>query len=143
MAEEKVMQYMLTIKLGAKLIKGLETTGLKFKPNFETSLLKEDEGNEVDEFIDYDADLTIAGKTKKMDSGDSATVEDFESLREASTIGAEVTFVYGRMLAGNRVYSGVATIRDWGEDAGSDRKMASWSGSLKVRKGSASFSTFS
>jgi hypothetical protein len=143
MAEINVLAYMLTIKLGTKLIKGLETTGVKFKPNFETSLLKEDAGNEVDEFIDYDADLSIAGKTIKMDSGDSSTVEDFETLREASTVGSEITFVYGRMVSGSRIFSGTGTIRDWGEDAGSEKKLASWSGSIKLKKGSGSFSAFS
>ena len=143
MAATPVLGYMLTIKWGTKLIKGLETTGLKIKPNFETSLLKEDAGTEVDEFIDYDADLSVSGKTIERDSGESATHEDFETLREASTLGAEVAFVYGRMVSGEKIWSGTGTIRDWSEDAGSERKKATWSGSIKVKKGSAIFSTYS
>jgi hypothetical protein len=143
MAEVKVHGYMLTIKVGTKLIKGLETTGLKIKPNFEATLLKEDAGNEVDEFIDYDADMSISGKTVQMDSSAGSTHEDFETLRESSTLGEEVTFVYGRMTTGAAIWSGTGTIRDWSEDAGSERKLASWSGSIKLKKGSATFSTFS
>jgi hypothetical protein len=141
MAETKVYGYMLTIKYGTKLIKGLETTGLKIKPNFDPILLKSMSGVEVDDFIDYDADLSIAGKAIERDSTESATHEDYETLREASTLGAEVAFIYGRMVTGEKIWSGRATIRDWGEDAGSEKKLASWSGSMKVTKGSAAFGT--
>ena len=141
MAETKVYGYMLTIKYGTKLIKGLETTGLKIKPNFETILLKEQAGVEVDDFIDFDADLSIAGKAIEMDTAESSTHEDFETLRVAASVGAEVAFVYGRMATGEKIASGTATIRDWSEDAGSEKKMAGWSGSLKVKKGSVTFGT--
>lgn len=134
---------MLTIKWGTKLIKGLETTGLKIKPNFESILLKEQAGVEVEEFIDYDADLSISGKTmEKNSTSEASTHDDYENLREATSVGAEVAFVYGRMTAGEKIWSGTGTLRDWSEDAGSEKKMASWSASIKLKKGSASFTTF-
>jgi hypothetical protein len=139
MAETKVYGYMLTLKWGTKLIKGLETVGLSIKPNFEPILLKEHNGVEVDDFIDYDADLSISGKTIEMGAEQAATHEDFETLREAASVGAEVAFVYGRMTAGEKTVSGIATIRDWKEDPGSEKKLASWSGSMKVKKGSVTF----
>lgn len=139
MAETKVYGYMLSIKWGTKLIKGLETTGLAIKPNFEPILLKEYNGVAVDDFIDFDADLSISGKAIEMDAGQSATNEDYETLRVASSVGAEVAFIYGRMVTGEKIVSGIATIRDWKEDAGSEKKPASWSGSMKVKKGSVIF----
>ena len=41
MAATNVYGYLLTVKWGTKIIKGLETTGLKIDPRFEEILLKE------------------------------------------------------------------------------------------------------
>ena len=142
MAETKVYGYMLTLKIGGKLIKGLETTGLKIKPNFEEILLKANEGVPTDDFIDYDQEMTFAGKTIEMDSEESSTHEDFETLRVAAKTGAEVAFSYGRMAAGEKITYGTATITDYSEDGGSEKKMASFSGALKAKKGSVTYDVY-
>ncbi len=142
MAETKVYGYMLTLKIGAKLIKGLETTGLKIKPNYEEILLKANEGVPTDDFIDYDQEMTFGGKTIEMDSEESTTHEDFETIREAAKTGATVSFAYGRMSAGEKITYGNGKITDYSEDGGSEKKLASFSGALKAVKGSVTYGTY-
>ena len=131
----KVPQYQLTIKWGTKLITGLETTGLSIKPNHEEILLKANSGNPTKEFIDFDTNMSIAGKTYGVESNE----ENFETLRVASSVGAQVAFIYGRFTQGNQQVSGYAILTDWKEDAGSEKKAGSWSGSIEAIKGSVSF----
>jgi hypothetical protein len=131
----KVPQYQLTIKWGTKLITGLETTGLKIKPNHEDVLLKANAGNPTKEFVDFDTTMSIAGKTY----GVEANEENFETLRQAAAIGAQVAFIYGRFTQGNQQVSGYCIMTDWSEDAGSEKKAGSWSGNIEAIKGSVSF----
>jgi hypothetical protein len=139
MARTNVYGYLLSVKWGTKLIVGLETTGLKIKPNFDEVLLKANAGVPTDDFIDFDAEMSIAGKAIERDSGETATYEDYETLREATAAGAEVAFVYGRFISGEKIVSGTATLRDWSEDAGSKKEKATWSGSMKAKKGTVTF----
>jgi hypothetical protein len=139
MADTKVYQYALTVKWGNKLIKGLETTGFKNKPNFDDVLLKENEGSTSKEFVDCDTELSIGGKTLQRDGTISASVEDFETLRIASSVGAQVAFVYGRMTAGAQQVTGYGYLTDWGEDAGSEKKMGNWTGTITARKGTVNY----
>jgi len=136
-----VYGYLLTLKIGDKIIKGLETAGLKIKPNYETILLKEDEGVPTDDFVDYDAEMSFSGRTIERDSEESTTHEDFETIREAASTGSTVTFVYGRMAAGEKQVTGSAKITDYSEDAGSEKKLGTFSGSLKAIKDTVVFST--
>jgi hypothetical protein len=131
----KVQQYQLTIKWGAKLITGLETTGFKIKPNFEDILLKSNSGNPTKEFVDFDTTMSIAGKTYGVVSNE----ENFETMRYAASLGVQVAFIYGRFTQGNQQVSGYAILNDWSEDSGSDKKAGNWSGSLEAIKGSVSF----
>jgi hypothetical protein len=142
MAATKVKGYMLNIKWGTKLIKGLETSGLKIKPNFEEVLLKGNQGIPVEEIIDFDMDVSYSGKTYERDSGESTTHEDFETLREATSLGAEVAFVYGRFVSGEKIVSGMAQLTDYSED-GNSKDTGAFSGSFKAKKGSITFGTFS
>lgn len=131
----KVAQYLLTIKWGSKLITGLETTGLKIKPNFESILLKSNNGNPSEEFEDSDLNMSISGKTYD----NIGTEENFESLRHASYLGTQAAFIYGRTVQGAQQISGYAIIDDWGEDAGSEKKAGSWSGNMRAIRGSVVF----
>jgi hypothetical protein len=131
----KVAQYLLTIKWGTKLITGLETTGLKIKPNHEDILLKANSGNPSKEFVDFDTTMSIAGKTYD----NTGSEENFETLRVASAIGSQVAFIYGRFVAGTQQVSGYAILTDWSEDAGSEKKAGGWSGSMEAIKGSVAF----
>lgn len=131
----KVAQHQLTLKWNGKLITGLETTGFAIKPNHENILLKANGGNAAKEFEDYDMTMSISGKTYGVETNE----ENFELLRVASTLGAQMPFIYGRFSQGNQQVSGYAIITDWKEDAGSEKKAASWSGSLEAIKGSVSF----
>jgi hypothetical protein len=139
MAATNVYEYLLTLKIGTKLIKGLETAGLKIKPNFEQILLKADAGVPVDDFVDFDADMPFGGKTIEMDSAESTTHEDFETIRVAASTGATVTFVYGRTATGEKQVTGSAKITDYSEDSASAKKLASFSGNLKAIKGTVTF----
>jgi hypothetical protein len=140
MAITRVKGYSLTLKVGGLLIKGLETTGLKAKPNFEETLLKENGGNPVKEFLDYDGDLTFSGKTYVKDVTEAATHHDFETLRYATSLGAEVAFIYGRFGTGTKRVSGTGKISDFGEDANS-KDTGTFSGTIKIKKGSVTFPT--
>ena len=131
----KVEAYRLTIKWGTKLITGLETTGSKIKPNHDDVLLKANSGNPSKDFIDFDANMSISGKTYDAAAGE----ESFETLRVAASVGAQVAFIYGRFTQGNQQVSGYGILSDWGEDAGSEKKAGSWSGSIEAIKGSVSF----
>lgn len=143
MSQTKVYQYMLNFKVGTKLIVGLETTGWKMTAEFEEMLLKSSAGVSVEEFIDFDTDLTFSGRTIERDSTEEATHEDFETLREALMAGSSVSFVYGRFTAGEKIITGTATIREWGEDAGSQRQLGTWSGSAKAIRGTVAATTYS
>jgi hypothetical protein len=140
MATTRVRGYMLTLKWGGKFIRGLETTGLKIKPNFEETILKVDEGNPVSEYIDTDADLSFSGKTHERDSTESSTHEDFETLRAAAAVGAEVSFIYGRFSSGDKRVAGTGIITDYSEEANS-KDIGTFSGTIKVKKGSVTFPT--
>jgi hypothetical protein len=131
----KIPQYQLTIKWGGKLITGLETTGFKIKPNHEDILLKANDGKPTKEFVDFDTNLSISGKTYGVETNQ----ENFETLRVASAMGAQLPFIYGRHTQGSQQVSGYAILTDWGEDAGSEKKAGSWSGSIEAIKGSVSF----
>ena len=139
MAETKVYGYLPSIKWGTKLIKGLEATGLKIKPNFDDILLKAQAGVPVKDFIDFDTTMSISGKTIERDAGESGTHEDYETLRAACAAGASVAFVYGRFVSGEKIVSGTGVLTDWSEDAGSEKKLGGWSGSLEADKGSVTF----
>lgn len=141
MSETRVSAYMLSMKVGTKLIKGLETTGLQGKANFEELLLKDMSGVKEKTFDSVDWTLSFSGKTVEMDAGESSTHEDFETLRAAMNTGAAVNFVYGRFSAGEKVVSGSCIIVDWSEDAGSEKTMGSWSGSAEV-SGAVTFGTY-
>lgn len=133
----KVAQYLLTLKWGTKLITGLETTGLKIKPQHEEILLKSNSGNPTLEFEDSELNMSIAGKTYD----NIETEENFESLRHASFLGTQAAFIYGRFTQGNQQVAGYAIIDDWSEDAGSEKKAGSWSGNLRAIRGSVTFGT--
>lgn len=140
MATTRIKGYSLTLKIGGKFIKGLETTGLKVKPNFEETLLKENAGNPVKEFTDYDGDLTFSGKTYIRDGSESGTNEDFQTIREASSLGAQAAFIYGRFTNGKKRVAGYGKITDFGEDSNS-KDTGTFSGTIKVKKGSVTFPT--
>jgi hypothetical protein len=140
MSTTRIKGYELTLKWGGKFIKGLETTGLKVKPNFEETLLKENEGNPVKEFTDYDGDLSFSGKTYIRDGSETSTNEDFETLRRASALGAQVAFIYGRFSTGAKRVAGYGKITDYGEDANS-KDTGTFSGTIKIKKGSVTFPT--
>lgn len=140
MATTRIKGFMLTLKWGGKFIRGLETTGFKIKPNYEEILLKENAGNPVNEYTDTDADLSFSGKTYERDGTEGATHEDFETLREAASLGAEVAFIYGRFTATKKRVSGVGKITDYSEEANS-KDTGTFSGTIKVKKGSVTFPT--
>jgi hypothetical protein len=141
MARVKVLGYSLTLKWGTKLISGLETTGLKLKPNFETLLLKENEGEAQEELVDFDTNLTFSGKTFLNESGDGTTHEDFVTLRSAAAAGAEVAFVYGRFTVGKKTVAGTGVLVDFSEDANS-KDIGTFSGSIEAKKGTVTFPAY-
>ena len=141
MAVTKVKGYMLNIKWGDKLIRGLQTSGIKMKPNYEEILLKSSDGDPDDDIIDYDSEFTASGQTYERDSGESGTYEDYETLREAAAAGAVVAFVYGRFsIVDEKIVSGNAQITDYSEE-GNSKDTGNFSITFKAVRGSISFTT--
>lgn len=132
MAATDVMQYQLTLYIDGDLIKGLITTGFKAKPNFETTLMKASNGSRTRDFVNADLEMPFSGETIERDSSESDSHHDFETLRSKALVGATVSFVYGRMTAGEKVVSGTGKITDYGEDAGSEKKRAGFSGVISA-----------
>lgn len=142
MAATNVYGYLLTVKWGTKIIKGLETTGLKIDPKFEEILLKEQAGVPVDDFVDFDTEMSCGGKTIERDgTTEVSTHEDFETLRAATAVGAEVAFVYGRTATGEKQVTGTGTLRGWSEEGGSEKKLGTFSFTIKAKKGTVTFGT--
>jgi hypothetical protein len=134
MAETKVFSYMLTLLVKGKIIKGLVTTGLSIKPNYEELILKEDEGVAQKEEKDSDLEMTFAGKTIKRDSTEVSTNEDFETLRNAAILGTEVTFSYLDTET-DEVITGTGNITAFSENAGSEKVLADFSGTITTKSG--------
>jgi hypothetical protein len=139
MLGERIKGYRLNIQVGDNKIRGLETAGLKIKPNFEETILKEMNGAAEEELIDFDTQMSFAGKTYEKD-GEEAW-EDFETLRELAFAGTQINFTYGILEAGEDVVTGTGVITDFGEDAGS-KETGSFSGTIDADKGSVSFGTY-
>lgn len=107
------------LKIGYKLIAGLQTTGYKTKPNFEEVLHKEHQGDAEEDIVDLQTELVATGQTYKRTAGETSTHEDYETIREAAAAGVIVSFVYGRFVFGGKIVSGSARIADYTEDADS------------------------
>lgn len=132
----RIKGYMLNLQVDNKLIRGLETAGLKIKPNFEETILKEMNGTAEEELTDFDTEMSFAGKTYQKDGSESW--EDFETLRELAFAGTNIAFVYGNIDSGETV-SGTGVITDFGEDANS-KDTGTFSGTFTADKGSVTFS---
>jgi hypothetical protein len=139
MVGTRIKGYQLNIKIGDKYIRGVETTGLKIKPNFETTILKEMNGSELEDFVDYDLQLSISGKTYEKDGSESW--EDFQTIREAAYAGTAISFIYGRFETGGRIITGTGILSDNSEDANS-KDTATFSATIDADKGSCEFDTY-
>jgi hypothetical protein len=134
MAETKVFSYMLTLLVNGKIIKGLVTTGLSVKPNFEELILKEDEGVAQKEEKDADLEMAFTGKTIERDITEISTHEDFETLRNAAIMGTEVVFSYLDNET-NAVITGTGHLAAFAENAGSEKVLADFSGTVTTKSG--------
>jgi len=141
MALTPVKGYQVTLKVGAKIILGLETLGFSQKPNFEEIALKEDEGDITEELVDFDSTFTASSRTYAI-STESATHNDYLTLRLAAKAGTAIAFVYGRMVSGKPIVSGNAYITGFTEDADSTKQTAKFTLNLEAVKGSVTFGTF-
>lgn len=139
MLGERIKGYRLNIQVGDNMIRGLETAGLKIKPNFEETTLKEMNGSAEEELTDFDTQMTFAGKTYEKDGVEAW--EDFETLRELAFAGTNISFTYGILEAGEVVVTGTGVITDFGEDAGS-KDTGTFSGTIEADKGSVDFGTY-
>lgn len=135
MAETKIYSYMLNLLVGGKIIKGLVTSGLQIKPNFEELILKEDEGVAQKEIKDSELELPFSGKTIERDILEILTHEDFETLRAASLAGTEIVFSYGSHDTG-RITVGSGRLTSFGETAGSEKVLGDFSGTLSAKNSS-------
>jgi hypothetical protein len=140
MLGERIKGYRLNIQIGDNMIRGLETAGLKVKPNYEETILKEMNGSAEEELVDVDHQLTFAGKTYQKDGAE--TWEDFETLRELAFAGTNIAFTYGILEAGESVITGTGVITDISEDANS-KDTGSFSGTIDADKGSVQYGTYS
>lgn len=140
MLGERIKGYRLNIQVDDNTIRGLETAGLKIKPNFEETILKEMNGTAEEELTDFDTTMSFGGKTYEKDGAEAW--EDFETLRELCFAGTQIDFTYGILEAGEAVVTGTGVITDISEDAGS-KDTGTFSGTIEADKGSVEFTTYS
>jgi hypothetical protein len=136
-----VKGYEVTLKVGTKIIMGLETLGFSQKPNFEELALKEDGGNVTEELIDFDSTFTATSRTYAITS-ESATHHDYNTLRLAAKTGSVIAFIYGRFVSGKKIVTGNANITGYTEDADSTKGTGKFTVTLEAVKGSVQFTTF-
>ena len=115
----KVPGYALAVKIGDKIIAGLITSGFKEKPNYEEVLHKEHAGVPDEDLDDSARELSCSGQTYRRTTGEAATYEDYETIREAAAAGSDIAFSYYNAQTESGYNSGVGKIIDFGEDANS------------------------
>jgi hypothetical protein len=136
-----VKGYQINLRVGAKIIMGLETLGFSQKPNFEEIALKESGGNITEELIDFDTAITANSRTYAITS-ETATHNDYNTLRLAAKTGASLAFVYGRLVSGQKIVSGNAYITSYTEDADSTKGTGKFTLALEAVKGSVTHGTY-
>jgi len=140
---DKKQAYKISILVGTRIFAGQTENGSSIKPNFETVLLKEDEGNETEEFVDFDYEMNVSGLTYKKATGEASTHYDYSDLRAMSSSGGTVAFVYGEMAAGEAIVSGNAKISEFNEAENSSKQAGTWSCKLRAVKGTVVFGNYS
>ena len=138
----KKQAYKITLKVGDRIFAGMTENTLSIKPNFEEIYLKENEGDAVEEFVDYDTEMGVSAMTYEKETGEAVTHYDFTELRAAAGTGSVLSFVHGEMSAGEAIASGNCKITEYSETAGSTKNAASWSLKIKAVKGSVVFGTY-
>ena len=147
MSTNFVYGYELTVKYKSRIIKGLETVGLKITPVYESILLKENMG--VEEQIPKESDMVLscAGKAAMFGGEESnLTHADFEEIRTAALTGETVAFVYGRFnnlgsVQGSQMVTGSGNLSNWSENSGSEKTPVEFSFDIVANKGTVMFST--
>ena len=139
---DKKQAYKISILVGTRIFAGQTENGSSIKPNFETVLLKEDEGNETEEFVDFDYEMNVSGLTYKKATGEASTHYDYSDLRAMSSSGGTVAFVYGEMTAGEAIVSGNAKISEFTEAENSSKQAGTWSCKLRAVKGTVVFGNY-
>lgn len=132
----------INLRVGAKIILGLETLGFSEKPNYEEIGLKEDAGNMIEELVDFDATFTATSRTYKITT-EASTHNDYNTLRLAAKAGTVVAFVYGTFVNGRKIVTGNAYITGYSEDADSTKGTGKYTLNLEAVKGSVNFTTYS
>ena len=124
---ERILGHRIIIDLGTKKVAGYTDIDFKLTPEFQESLIKEDEGVPVEEpTTRVDIEFTVNGLHFITEAGDVATHQDIEALRATTKAGTSVAFVYGRSGAGAPTVTGNCKITAFNEKSGA-KGYGNWS----------------
>ena len=128
----------IVIKIADKLIAGTTDVDFKMTPEYEESLVKDDEGEpSLDATGVVPMEFGVSGLMYICETEDETTHQDITDLREVCHDSDPVTFSYGGKKAGDAIITGNAHITDLQEKSGSKGK-PDWSITLK-KTGSVTF----
>lgn len=139
---DKKQAYRISILIGTRIFAGQTENGLSIKPNFEEVLLKANNGDAQEEFVDFDTEMNVSGLTYEKGSTEAASHYDYSDLRALASSGGTVAFVYGEMAAGEAIVSGNAKVAEFSETEGSGKNAGNWSVKLRGVKGTIVFGIY-
>lgn len=130
---KRVLGKSIVLKADGKLLAG--NTDIKYSNTLKTesSLIKEDDGEEKDEVVGNDRKISISGIHCVTAEGEDATHTDTAALEVLMDAGTEIPFVYGSAATGEPERSGNLMLLSLNEDSASSG-YATWSAEAKILK---------
>ncbi len=136
MIKEKA--YNIVMQVAGKLIAGTTDIDFKMTPEFEESLVKDDEGEpSLDATGVVPMEFGVSGLMYITETEDETSHQDITDIREVAHAGTTCTFSYGGKTTGDKIITGNAKITDVSEKSGAKGR-PDWSLSLK-KFGTATF----
>lgn len=116
---KRIKGHKIIIKPDGKLFAGTTDLDMSMKPEFETSITKEDAGKPKKEIIDCPIEFSISGLFSVNETGEESTHMDVPTARAIVKAGSLIPFVYGGTESGDAIISGNMRIIDYKETTGS------------------------
>lgn len=128
---QKIKAYNIVLDVAGKLVAGVTDVDFKMTPEFEESLVKDDEGTpSLDATGQVPVEFGVSGLFFITEAGDETTHQDITDLRSVCAAGTTCAYVYGGTAVGDAIVSGNAKITDLSEKSGA-KGYPSFSLSLK------------
>ena len=125
----------ITLKIGTKFYAGMTQADWTSAAIVEKSLIKEDNGIEQQEIINFDDKFSISGIICISAVGEATTHSDWAAIRTAYRAKAPIAFVYGMGVTGNPEITGNLLLLSLSEKTGSNGK-ATYSAEAHIQQDS-------